>query len=340
MNSPLVSIVIPCFNSKQYVADAIRSALHQQYGATEIVVVDDGSTDGSRDVITSFEGQIRYEFTPNRGASAARNTGVLLARGDWIQFLDADDVLHTDKLARHVPFAQRHSGAITYCDYQRRSRGAREIERVSYPYWKERDPVILVARTPWIQTSAPLHRRDILLRMGGFREDLRAADEYDLHLRMACEGFRFIRLPEVLYTVRKVPGGITSCRRRTVSASLEARRSAIQRLEQAGVLTRTRRIAFADKLVSAARKSLAAALDDLAVQCFSLAKRTHQAADLLVEHPGVLYRMERVIGLSAAERVVSLLAATVRRRIWRHSEILRTLKRPAKASCSGTPELQ
>ena len=97
MNSPLTSVVIPCYNAEGYVGEAIESALNQTYRPVEVIVIDDGSTDGSLDVIRSFGDRIRYESGPNRGPSAARNRGVQLARGELIQFLDADDVLHPEK---------------------------------------------------------------------------------------------------------------------------------------------------------------------------------------------------------------------------------------------------
>lgn len=96
--SPIVSIVIPCYNKVAYVAAAIESALSQTADC-EVIVIDDGSTDGSLEAIRHFDGRIRWETGPNRGGSAARNRGLTLAEGRFIQFLDADDILPADKVA-------------------------------------------------------------------------------------------------------------------------------------------------------------------------------------------------------------------------------------------------
>jgi glycosyltransferase involved in cell wall biosynthesis len=91
--APLVSIVMPCFNNEAYVAEAIDSALGQTYDNIEVIVIDDGSTDGSLDIIRSYGDRITWRTGPNEGACAARNKGLALARGEFIKFLDADDIL-------------------------------------------------------------------------------------------------------------------------------------------------------------------------------------------------------------------------------------------------------
>jgi glycosyltransferase involved in cell wall biosynthesis len=100
---PLVSILIPAYNTDAFVADAIRSALAQTWRRTEIIVVDDGSTDRTAEVCNRFASPaVRVVSQTHQGASAARNTALSLARGDYIQWLDADDLLAPDKLARQI----------------------------------------------------------------------------------------------------------------------------------------------------------------------------------------------------------------------------------------------
>lgn len=102
MSKSLVSIIIPCYNAEQYVGEAIQSALDQTYVNREVIVIDDGSTDGSLEIIKSFGERIRWETGRNRGGCTARNRGLELARGEWIQFLDADDLISPEKLQKQL----------------------------------------------------------------------------------------------------------------------------------------------------------------------------------------------------------------------------------------------
>lgn len=309
MNLPLTSIIIPCYNAEAWVGEAIESALGQTYRPFEVIVIDDGSTDESLEVIRSFGDAIRWEAGPNRGASAARNRGVELARGELIQFLDADDVLHRDKLARQVPFAIENKPAVTYCDYERCKRGESELVKIPYKDWRQPDPVVFIVRTSCMTTPAPLHWKAVLQEVGGFREDLRCSDDYELHMRLACRGFRFVRLPEILYTVRKTPGGLTSDRLRVVDSSLQARCSIMASLEAAGELTAIRRLAFAEMLAKTARKCFDRGLEEQGKRCFEEACQAHPAARIIVKHTCALEKLQAVCGLHVAERVLRSLAA-------------------------------
>ena len=97
MTVPRVSILIPCYNGESFVREAIDSALNQTWANVEVVVVDDGSTDNSVDILKSYGDRIICETGPNRGACAARNRAFELSSGDLIQYLDADDKLCLDK---------------------------------------------------------------------------------------------------------------------------------------------------------------------------------------------------------------------------------------------------
>lgn len=108
--SPLVSVLIPCYNAQDYIADALESVINQIYPNLEIIVVDDGSTDSSRRVLLDYaarDNRIILHFQDNRGPSAARNKAFELSKGEWIQYLDADDLLSVDKIERQVEAASR-----------------------------------------------------------------------------------------------------------------------------------------------------------------------------------------------------------------------------------------
>jgi glycosyltransferase involved in cell wall biosynthesis len=121
--NPSVTIAIPCFNAERWVTAAIDSALAQTWAECEVIVVDDGSTDRSRDVIGGFGSKVRLIQTNHAGGNRARNAALREARGEWVQFLDADDYLEPEKIARQ--FAE--------------SDGGKDADAIYSPYWFERE---------------------------------------------------------------------------------------------------------------------------------------------------------------------------------------------------------
>ena len=121
---PKVSIIIPLYNSEKYIKDAIDSCINQTYKNLEIIVVDDGSTDDSKDVIEDYikNNKIRYFYQSNKERSAARNVGLDIATGDYINFLDSDDLLKNTKIEKQVQFLERNKkyfatySAVDYFD--------------------------------------------------------------------------------------------------------------------------------------------------------------------------------------------------------------------------------
>lgn len=205
--SSFVSIVIPCYNGADVVAEAIESALAQEYEDREVIVIDDGSTDGSMDVVRSFGQKVRWESGPNRGGCAARNRGIEIARGQMIQFLDADDLLDPRKLAVQVPLLHGCQSEVVYCDVRVVDAGSNEELVIHRPFQRESFARCCLDT---IQTAAPLHWRKNLQAVGGFDESLPCAQERDLHVRMACHGMQFRHHSDVLVTVRRRAGSVSS----------------------------------------------------------------------------------------------------------------------------------
>lgn len=117
MFQPLVSVIIPAYNSENYIAETINSALNQTYTNVEIIVIDDGSTDNTLGIAKSFESEkIKVLSQPNKGASAARNKGLSTAQGEYIQFLDADDLLSPDKIALQLKKLNGRQDVVGICD--------------------------------------------------------------------------------------------------------------------------------------------------------------------------------------------------------------------------------
>ncbi len=102
MTPRLISCVIPVFNGERYLGEALESVLAQSYQPLEVIVVDDGSTDGTAEVARRYGERVRYVWQPNAGETAARNLGLTAAQGEFIAFLDADDVWHSEKLERQI----------------------------------------------------------------------------------------------------------------------------------------------------------------------------------------------------------------------------------------------
>ena len=114
--SKLVSIIIPCFNAEKWLKEAIESCFQQSYSPIEVIVIDDGSRDGSLEIIKSYDRRLIWQTGQNRGGNYARNRGMELSKGAYIQYLDADDYLLPDKIERQVNFLEKTDADIVYGD--------------------------------------------------------------------------------------------------------------------------------------------------------------------------------------------------------------------------------
>ena len=189
---PNVSILIPAYNAERWITQAVHSALHQGRGNVEVIVVDDGSTDGSLSALRAFGDRILLEVGPNRGATSARNRLLSLARGEWIQYLDADDYLLPNKISGQL--AELAGDPITDVIY-----GPVIVEWHSQSGFTAGLLVIPPPHDPWAQlalwqlpqTGAPLFRRQALLDVGGWCEDQPCCQEHELYLRLLMAGKNF-----------------------------------------------------------------------------------------------------------------------------------------------------
>src|SRR3954447_1295253 len=206
MSLPLVSVVIPVFDGEAYLAAAIESALAQTYEPVEVIVVDDGSTDGSAAVAARYD--VRMLRQPNRGVSAAYNAGVEAARGELIAFLDADDLWPADRLAiqvRHL-LARPELGFVMAHAIQFMEPGA------EHPDWLTEDWLAGVGATaaagpgsPRGDVTAPstcsgtvLARTAVFRQVGRFDENLDMGEDLDWLMRATDAGVRHELLPDVV----------------------------------------------------------------------------------------------------------------------------------------------
>lgn len=308
-NSALVSVVIPCWNAESFVGDAIQSALAQAYQNVEVIVIDDGSTDGSLRVIRSFGSSLRWESGPNRGACAARNRGVELAHGEYIQFLDADDILFPDKIERQIRLALQDPRWIVYCDHVASlldQPGV--IERRSMPV-RDADPLIMVLMHRTLQTSGPLYRRDWLTAVGGFRHGLRASQEFDLNLRVALslsrQGGRFVHVPETLFEVRRRRNSISSDTAKAFAPISEFLPEVVAELQAVGELSEKRQFAIASYAARVGRISMRGGEVESGLKLLKLADAIQPAAVDAAYGPWTRC-LKNVFGFQSVEKLVHL----------------------------------
>ncbi len=142
-NLPLVSILIPCYNAESWIEETLQSVLAQTYSAIEIIVVDDGSNDRSNELLQAFVArqQIKLIRQENRGQAAAFNHALQYARGQFIQFLDADDLLHKEKIAIQVNTLDGKLDSIASCEWARFSDAQANAEFNADPTWADMSPM-------------------------------------------------------------------------------------------------------------------------------------------------------------------------------------------------------
>jgi glycosyltransferase involved in cell wall biosynthesis len=205
---PLVSILIPAFNAEEWIADTIRSAVAQTWGRKEIIIVDDGSKDQTLAIARGFESEsIRVVTQKNQGAAAARNTAFSLSQGDYIQWLDADDLLAPDKIEKQMMVLGEEGGKRTLAS----SAWGRFLYRydrakfVPSPLWCDLSPTEWLLRRMgqdlYMQTATWLVSRELTERAGPWDTRLLSDDdqEYFCRVLMASNGVRFVPEARVYY---------------------------------------------------------------------------------------------------------------------------------------------
>ena len=229
---PLISCIVPVFNGERYVAEALDSILHQTYAPLEIIVADDGSTDGTAAVVARYGDRVRYLREENLGAPAARNLGLIMAQGEFVAFLDADDLWQPEKLERQmVRFQIRPE--LELCVTHLRNFWIPELEEEKERF---RDHPLAEA-LPGYVTQTLLARRVVFEKVGPFNADLRVGDPLDWFLRAAEHGTIMELLPDVLVyrrmhennlsmaeTTRRMTAAMQHALLGVVKASLDRRR--------------------------------------------------------------------------------------------------------------------
>ena len=194
----LVSVIIPVYNSSKYIQKAIDSVLAQTYNNYEIIVVDDGSTDNTKAILEQYKDKIHYIYQENQGSAAARNTGIKLAQGELVAFLDADDLWSMpEKLEKQVACfaADPDLGGVN--TGWRIIDGAGKHLKTVQP-WHKAPTLDLETwlKKKCVRTSAMIFRREWLEKVGGFDPEIRQSHDVDLILRLSLAGCKTIWLKE------------------------------------------------------------------------------------------------------------------------------------------------
>lgn len=205
-SEPLISVVIPAYNCELYIAEAVESVLQQQDCHYEIVIIDDGSTDNTQQVLKPYQPKIRYIPQKNQGVAAARNHGIAQAKGELIAFLDADDYFLPGKLSAQAElFRQEPSLGIVHSGWQRVDEQGNKLLDVCP--WQNIPQLELEDWLRWkpVLPSAMMFRREWLEYVDGFDSRFPPAEDTELILRLALRGCRATWLKKITVCYRQHP---------------------------------------------------------------------------------------------------------------------------------------
>ncbi len=180
----LVSVIIPTFNRAHVLGRSLDSVLAQEYSPMEVIVVDDGSTDNTRELMAGYRDRVRVLTQPNKGVSAARNLGIREAKGQFIALLDSDDAWTPEKLCVQVDFMTANPGVLICQTDEIWIRNGRRVN----PKVKHKKPSGMIfepsLKLCLVSPSAVMMRRELFEIKGLFNEDFPVCEDYDLWLRV------------------------------------------------------------------------------------------------------------------------------------------------------------
>lgn len=238
MSGPPVSVVMPTYNGARFILEALESVFSQTHPLEEVIVVDDGSTDNTRDLLEPLANRVTYVVQDNAGPGAARNRGVRLARGDWIAFLDSDDCWEADHVSRLLEKARENpDAAMVYCgkrwvDVQGNLMEDIPVQKTFPSGWIFND---LFQANYVSSTSVVVVKRQAFLDVGGFDERFRSiAEDYDLWMRISAVA-PVVGVPAYTVRYRRHDSNLTHQTVKQIMAVREVLKKAGSLLKQGGV---------------------------------------------------------------------------------------------------------
>lgn len=305
-----VAVVIPCFNVEAHIGRTLDSVLAQERTDLDILCVDDGSTDGTAAVLADFhrrsDGRVRVHRQHNRGACAARNEGMRLTQGEWIQFLDADDTIKPDKIGGQVGLLGPDPDAILVAgSYEKVMPNGLllPVEPLHRQAWMG------LIKTRLGTTSANLWKRDAVVRAGGWSETLGSSQDYDLMFRMMRGGGSVLFDARISTSVLKRPSGSISQSEPKANWEryIDLRHRMREHLHAADARTFRDEITTLDQYIFMALRVLAQYDLDEAIHTY---QRTIPSGFVPQESRAITaryVRFHKLLGFAATERLAGLL---------------------------------
>jgi glycosyltransferase involved in cell wall biosynthesis len=211
--SNLVSVIIPAFNSERYLSDAVESVLNQTYKNFELIVVNDGSTDRTEEILKQYFDRIQYIYQHNKGVAAARNTGIRVSKGEYVAFLDSDDIWAKNNLRLQINYLKNnpdigliYGEIVNFNGHETDEELWSVIMETPRPKGHIFQDLILACL---FQTSTVMVRRRVLDTVGFFNESLPLGEDYDLWLRIAAN-HKVGYVPDMLCKYRRHASSLTA----------------------------------------------------------------------------------------------------------------------------------
>ena len=207
-NQTLISVIIPAYNAAKWIGETLDSVLAQTYPALEVLVVDDGSTDATAEVVRGYGERVRLIEKPNGGHASARNLGIRLAQGEYVAFVDADDLWNPRKLELQVNCLQQQGVAWVICGADHFEDSTQQIIKGYDSPIHAGDVLEALFQENFIASPTPLIRKSIFAEVGDFDESYPAAADWDMWLRIAVR-YPLGAVNQKLALRRLHPGSIT-----------------------------------------------------------------------------------------------------------------------------------
>lgn len=305
----LVSVIIPCYNAEQWLNEAIDSVLGQTYPQIEIIVIDDGSSDRSLEIVKSYGKRVIWRTQENQGANTARNVGFSLASGKYIQYLDADDYLLPDKIAQQVECLELTGADFVYGDWRYQHHladGGVYLDEIRVCGDKSDFLESLLANDRWSNLAPMLFTRSLVEKVS-WDESLTAAQDRGFLFSVMLAGAKCVYLPGCDSIYRLHPGETvsTTSKTRWFTAHCRVMAKAEQELGDRGLMTANYRQALAIAYWTMGREYIYSSGDRHYALYAEILDRVYRLApDLFFQNKSRIYQiMLQLLGYQTTEKL-------------------------------------